>query len=62
MFADYRSEVSAPRRAPTLIPAGEELHYFAMQLSKPSLIILPGRLRPMKTIRLSRFSSVFHGR
>lgn len=36
--------------------------YLAMQLSKPSVIILPGRLRPMKTIRLSRFSSTFHGR
>ena len=36
--------------------------YLAMQLSKPSVIILPGRLRPMKTIRLSRFSPGFHGR
>ena len=36
--------------------------YLAMQLSKPSVISLPGRLRPMKTIRLSRFSPGFHGR
>ncbi len=35
---------------------------YAMQLSKPSVIFLPGRLRPMKTMRLSRFSSFFHGR
>ena len=34
----------------------------SMQLSKPSAIILPGRLRPMKTMRLSRFSPSFHGR
>jgi hypothetical protein len=35
---------------------------YAIQLSKPSAIFLPGRLRPMKTMRLSRFSSLFHGR
>jgi hypothetical protein len=37
-------------------------HYFATQLSKPSVISLTGRLRPMKMIRLSRFSPGFHGR
>jgi hypothetical protein len=36
--------------------------YLAMQLSKPSVISLPGRLRPMKMIRLLRFSPGFHGR
>ena len=35
---------------------------YAMQLSNPSAIFLPGRLRPMKTMRLSRFSPSFHGR
>ncbi len=34
----------------------------ATQLSKPSVIFLPGRLRPMKTMRLSRLSSLVHGR
>jgi hypothetical protein len=36
--------------------------YLARQLSKPSVISLPGRFRPMKMIRLSRFSPGFHGR
>ena len=36
--------------------------YQAMQLSNPSAIISRGRLRPMKTMRLWRFSSVFQGR
>jgi heme/copper-type cytochrome/quinol oxidase subunit 3 len=36
--------------------------YLAMLFSKPSVIILAGRLRPMKMIRLSRFSPGFHGR
>ena len=36
-------------------------NYWVKQLSKPSVICLLGRLRPMKTIRLSRFSSFFHG-
>ena len=34
----------------------------AMQFSNPSRIFSSGRLRPMKTMRLSRFSSFFHGR
>ena len=34
----------------------------AIQLSNPSVIFFPGRLRPMKTMRLSRFSSLPHGR
>jgi hypothetical protein len=36
--------------------------YHAMQLSNPSVIFFPGRLRPMKTMRLWRFSSLFQGR
>jgi hypothetical protein len=36
-------------------------NYWVKQLSKPSVISLLGRLRPMKTMRLSRFSSFFHG-
>ena len=36
--------------------------YQAMQLSNPSAIFFPGRLRPMKTMRLSRFSPLFQGR
>jgi hypothetical protein len=34
----------------------------AMQLWNPSAIFSSGRLRPMKTMRLSRFSSSFQGR
>ena len=34
----------------------------AAQLSKPSVIFSCGRLRPMKTRRLERFSSLCHGR
>src|SRR5262249_13560052 len=34
----------------------------ATQLSKPSRIFSSGSLRPMKTMRLSRFSPSFHGR
>ena len=29
-----------------------------MQLSNPSVIFLPGKLRPIKTMRLSRFFAV----
>jgi len=35
---------------------------YAMQLSKPCRILSSARSRPMKTRRLSRFSSSFHGR
>jgi hypothetical protein len=34
----------------------------ATQLSKPCRIFSSGRLRPMKTMRLSRFSFLFQGR
>ena len=44
------------------LPAcGERIHH-ATQPSKPCRICSSGRLRPMKMMRLSRFSSLFQGR
>ena len=45
-----------------LSPRGGRGFYHAMQLSKPCRMVSSGRLRPMKTIRLSRFSPFFQGR
>ena len=42
------------------VARGNQVH--AMQPANPSRIFSSGRLRPMKTMRLSRFSSGFHGR
>ncbi len=75
-FAEYEDGGTAEKMDPTIAPRAATARvrstteavrcgyrsYQAMQLSNPSAIFFPGILRPMKTMRLSRFSSLFQGR
>jgi hypothetical protein len=54
-------EIEGARSNETSEDTEQSQNYWVKQLSKPSVICLLGRLRPMKTMRLSRFSSFFHG-